>query len=353
MYPALRTNLGKLKHNAAFLKAQCKAQGIDIMAVTKVYCGHPELAQAVVDAGVNVLADSRVLNLKRLAPINATKVLLRLPLICEADDVVKYADVSLNSEIETIKALHQAAENQGKVHDVMLMVDLGDLREGVLPEDLMNFAGEVTKLGHIRIVGLGVNLTCYGGVMPDENNMNALVELAKKLEATFNLNLKWISGGNSSSLYLMNQGGMPSEINMLRLGESVVLGRETAYGDVIEGTHTDVFTLEAQIIELKEKDSLPKGTIGMDAFGNKPSFEDKGKMLRGILGIGRQDVNPSSLIPLDTRLEIVGASSDHLILDFTQAEGDYKVGDIVSFNLEYGALLNLWTSEYVTKVIEK
>lgn len=352
MYPVLRTNLSKLKHNGAHLKAECAKHGIEIMAVTKVYCGHPELAQVMVDAGIEILADSRISNLKRLAQIKATKVLLRLPLICEADLVVRYADMSLNSEMDTLRALNEAAKNVNKVHEVMLMVDLGDLREGVLPEDLLNFTQEVMTLTNIQVVGLGVNLTCYGGVMPDENNMGQLVELAKKLEATFNLQLKWLSGGNSSSLYLMNQGGMPKAVNLLRLGESIVLGRETAFGDVIDGTHTDVFTLEAQIIELKLKDSLPKGTIGMDAFGNKPTFEDKGKMLRGILGIGRQDVNPGSLIPTDERLEIVGASSDHLILDFTQAEGDYQVGGIVSFNVEYGALLNLWTSEYVTKVID-
>lgn len=353
MYPVLRTQLSKLKHNGSHLKTKCAEHGIDIMAVTKVYCGHPELAQAMVDAGIEMLADSRVSNLKRLSGIQATKVLLRLPLICEAQEVVSYADLSLNSEIETLKALSEAAAQIGKVHEVMLMVDLGDLREGVLPEDLMTFTKEVLTLANIRVVGLGVNLTCYGGVMPDENNMGQLVELAKMLEATFNLNLKWLSGGNSSSLYLMKKGGMPKAVNLLRLGEAIVLGRETAFGEIIEGTYTDVFTLEAQIIELKRKDSLPKGTIGMDAFGNKPSFTDKGKMLRGILGIGKQDVNPGSLIPTDERLEIVGASSDHLIIDFTQAEGDYRVGDVVSFNVEYGALLNLWTSEYVNKVIEK
>lgn len=353
MYPALKTDLKKLQHNAAFLKAQCADYGIDIMAVTKVYCGHPELAKAMLDAGITILADSRVLNLKRMSGLDAKKVLLRLPLIAEADEVVKYADISLNSEIKTIKALNESAKNQNKIHGVMLMVDLGDLREGVLPQNLTPFTREVLALEHIRIVGLGVNLTCYGGVMPDENNMGELVELAKTLEATFNIQLDWISGGNSSSLYLMKQGGMPKAVNVLRLGESIVLGRETAYGDVIEGTHTDVFTLEAQIVELKEKESLPKGTIGMDAFGNKPSFVDKGKMVRGILGIGKQDVNPSSLIALDERLEIVGASSDHLIVDFSRANGSYEVGDIVSFNVEYGALLNLWTSEYVTKVIKK
>lgn len=349
MYPALVTDLKKLKHNTQFLKDKCLANGIEIMTVTKVFCGNQVLAQAMVDAGVTMLADSRVSNLENLKDIKAEKVLLRLPMISEAAKVVEFADISLNSELTTLKALSEGAIAQGKKHKVILMVDLGDLREGVLPEDLMELFEETLKLTCIKIVGLGVNLTCYGGVMPDATNLGQLVSLAKEAETKFGIELKYISGGNSSSLYLLDQGGMPAEVNLLRLGEAVVLGRETAFGDVIEGTHTDVFTLEAEIIELKEKDSLPKGTIGMDAFGNHPTFEDKGRMLRGIIAIGKQDVNPSALIPVDETIEIIGASSDHLLMDFTKAAGKYKVGDAVKFNVEYGALLNLWTSSYIHK----
>lgn len=349
MYPALVTDLNKLKHNAQFLKSKCQAHDIDIMAVTKVFCAEPELAKALVEAGVTKLADSRVSNLARLQDLPVEKVLLRLPMISEAAEVVRFADISLNSELATLKALSHAAKEQNKLHQVILMVDLGDLREGVLPENLMTLAKETVALDHIEVAGLGVNLTCYGGVMPDAANLGQLVELAAELETTCGISLKWISGGNSSSLYLLDRNEMPEAVNLLRLGEAIVLGRETAFGDVIQGTHTDVFTLEAEIIELKEKDSLPKGTIGMDAFGNHPTFEDKGRMLRAILAIGKQDVNPGAIIPVDNRIEVIGASSDHLLMDFTKASGDYQVGDVVQFNVEYGALLNLWTSQYIHK----
>ena len=349
MYPALVTDLNKLKHNAQFLRTKCQAHGIDIMAVTKVFCAEPALASALVEAGVTKLADSRVSNLARIKDLPVEKVLLRLPMISEAAEVVRYADLSLNSELATLKALSSAAKQQNKRHQVILMVDLGDLREGELPENLMALAKDAMALDNIDVTGLGVNLTCYGGVMPDAVNLGQLVQLASEMEDTCGIQLKWISGGNSSSLYLLDRNEMPGAVNLLRLGEAIVLGRETAFGDVIEGTHTDIFTLEAEIIELKEKDSMPKGTIGMDAFGNHPTFEDKGRMLRAIIAIGKQDVNPSALIPLDKRIEVIGASSDHLLMDFTKAAGDYKVGDIVKFNVEYGALLNLWTSHYIHK----
>lgn len=349
MYPKLSVHLDRLKLNATHLKNECAKYGIETMAVTKVFCGDPILAQAMIDSGITILADSRVSNLAKLLDLKATKVLLRLPMKSQAEEVVKYVDVSLNSEIETLKALSQAAQKQNKVHEVLLMTDLGDLREGVLPEDLVPLAKAVQVLPNIKIKGIGVNLTCYGGVMPDENNLGQLVDLAKEVESTCGIQLEWISGGNSSSLYLLDQGKMPKQINNLRLGEAIVLGRETAFGDCIENTRTDAFVLHAELIELKEKDSLPKGTIGMDAFGEHPTFEDKGKMLRGILAIGKQDVNPSGLIPVDSRIEIIGASSDHLLVDFTKAASDYKVGDTLEFTLEYGALLSLYTSEYVEK----
>jgi len=117
-----------------------------------------------------------------------------------------------------------------------------------------------------------------------------LVNIAEKLERDFNIDIKIISGGNSSSLFLINENKLPSKINNLRIGEAILLGRETAYGKKIDGTFDDVFRLVCEVVENKEKPSVPVGEKGLDAFGNKPVFEDKGIMQRAILGIGRQDI---------------------------------------------------------------
>jgi len=299
-----------------------------------------------------MLADSRIENLKELkimAP-DVKRILLRLPMLSEIDDVVANADLSLNSEIETLKALSDAAKNINKKHEVIIMVDLGDLREGVLPDDLDDLIEQVIKFPNIELAGLGVNLTCYGGVIPDDNNLGCLVELAANIETKFDIKLKYVSGGNSSSLYKLINGTLPKGITNLRLGEAVVLGRETAYGDAIKNTYEDSFLLEAQIIELKEKDSMPTGQIGMDAFGNKPTFVDQGRMKRAIVAIGRQDVRVEGLTPVNPLVEIIGASSDHLILDVTKSEMALKLGDVVAFRVDYGALLTLMTSKYVEKI---
>jgi predicted amino acid racemase len=160
-----------------------------------------------------------------------------------------------------------------------------------------------------------------------------------------------VSGGNSGSLYLVKTGDIPDGINQLRLGESIVLGRETAFGNQIEGTYDDCFKLIAEVIEVKNKPSLPIGEIGMNAFGNKPGFVDKGLRKRAICAIGKQDINTEDIIPDDKAISILGASSDHLILDITDCDGVYRVGDTVSFKLTYGGILSSMTSEYVTKIL--
>ena len=163
------------------------------------------------------------------------------------------------------------------------------------------------------------------------------------------MKLSIVSGGNSSSLYKVFDSTMPKGVNNLRIGEAIVLGRETAYGNHIEGCYDNAFTIKGEIVEVKQKPSVPIGEIGMDAFGNTPHFEDKGMMKRAIIALGRQDIKVDGMFPYDKKTEIIGASSDHLILDVTKSEKKYKVGDIVEFNVDYGCLLQAMTSEYVYK----
>lgn len=349
--PRIEIDINKVKHNTKVLVDLCKKHHIGIAGVTKVFCAIPQVANAMIEGGVKYLADSRIENLKKLAELNIPKLLLRLPMISQVHEVVKYADISLNSELSTIEELSKEAIKLNKVHEIILMVDLGDLREGVWVDDVNSIVKEILKLKGIKLKGIGTNLTCYGGVLPNKENLGQLAGIADEIKNEFNIELDIISGGNSSSLYIIEKNEIPDKINNLRLGESIVLGRETAYGNSIDNTYQDAFKLAAEIIELKVKPSIPIGEIGMDAFGNKPTFEDKGNRKRAILAVGRQDVNPDNLIPINEKIEIIGASSDHLIIDVTDSEKEYKVGDEIKFNLEYGALLQLTTSEYIHKQI--
>ncbi|MDO5301600.1 MAG: ornithine racemase Orr [Tissierellia bacterium] len=354
-YPRMTINTKQLEENARTLKNLLQENGIETLAaVTKVYCGNPEVAAAVVRGGVDYLADSRIQNLVRLQEFELPKILMRIPMLSEVDDVVKYADISFNSEIATLKALNEAAEKAGKNHKVVLMVDLGDLREGFYKEEHFYEAVELVlnEYKNLTLHGVGVNLTCYGAVIPKKYILDELVAYAKGIEERYGYKVEMVSGGNSSSVYLVGKEDL-SGINNLRLGEVMVLGTESAYGELMEGLHPDVWTLEAQIIECKEKPSVPPHEdLGRDAFGRKPHFDDLGVRKRAIIAVGKQDVDIEHLVPHDEGLRMLGQSSDHTIVDVTDGEKDYQVGDVLKFHLDYVSVLSLNTSEYVEKVIE-
>ncbi len=348
-YPKIIIDLRKIEANTRLLTELCRSHGVEPVGVTKVSCGDPEVARAMLAGGMNMLAESRVENAIRLkqSGIDVPLMLLRLPMPSQAELVVENFHCSLNSELATIQALDRAAAAVDKVHQVVLMVDLGDLREGILPEDVEKTVAQIAPLAHIRLLGLGTNLTCYGGVIPSRENLGQLLSLNKKAEAIYGHSLPVISGGNSSSLPLLLAGKLPP-VTQLRLGEGIMLGRETIARQPIPGAHLDCFTLEAEVIELRTKSSLPSGEIGQDAFGGTPSFEDRGNHLRAIIALGRQDIAVDSLeTPEGT--DILGASSDHLLLDVSGYKNKLKVGDRLVFSPGYGALLAAMTSAYVSK----
>lgn len=352
MYPKLKIDISKLRHNVKKISQMCHKKNIKMAFVTKSFCAQSEVVKSLCDEGIDYIADSRIKNLRKLKDITLPKILIRIPMLCEAEDVIDYSDISFNSELETIKKLNEISKNKNKVHKIVLMFDLGDLREGYFYEDdLFNNIREILRLENIELIGIATNLTCYGAIIPSEENIGRLVNIAHKIEDEFNLNLDIVSGGNSSSLDLMMKDNMPEGVTNLRIGESIVLGRETAYSKNIDGTYQDAFKLVCQIVECKEKPSIPIGEIGVDAFGNKPVYKDKGILKRAIVAIGKQDIDTDSLIPIDTSIEILGASSDHMILDISNSEIDYKVGDEVEFLLTYGGLMSTSTSEYVSKEI--
>jgi predicted amino acid racemase len=350
-YPALLIDKAKLEENTKTVLKNCKAYGIDVAAVTKCYCAIPELAEAQVKAGVKMLADSRVENLKKLKDIPVTKMLIRIPMISQAADVVKYADISLNSEIQVIKALSAEAVKQGKKHKVMMMIDIGDLREGCLFEDALALADQIIAQEGIILAGIGANYSCFGGVLADRHNLGQLLEIKDKVEKKHNITIELVSGGNSCTYHVMEAGEIPAGVNHFRLGELIILGYDVQMNRAYEGAHRDVFTLAAEIVELKEKPSKPFGKIGVDAFGCVPVFPDYGIRKRAILAIGRQDCKIDDITPRTQGATIVGASSDHMIVDLTDCTGTFKVGDVLEFDVAYGALLALSTSEYVSKNI--
>lgn len=331
-----------LRHNYRTISDICRKRAISFTAVTKCVCSCTEIVETAIQNGADSIADSRPEKLAALA-IDVPRMCIRISAPQEAEDVVHACEISLQSEKETILALARAANAQGKRHKVVLMIDLGDLREGVYFEnerELRALAECILANDSLEFYGVGTNLSCYGSILPDRKNLGELVKIAHELRRFYGIELPLVSGGATSTLPMVLDGTLPEGINNLRIGEAALFGFNAAKNAFFPELGSGAFVLESPIIERKTKPSLPVGTQSLNAFGEKVEFVDSGDMLRGICAFGRQTVDPSSIWPVDERLAILGASSDHALLNLDRAS-EYAVGDTVSFRLGYGSVLRL------------
>ena len=347
--PRLEINLGKIAHNTRWLKNHYAKKDIQVIGVTKAICGHADIVNTLINSGISLLGDSRIENIKKmqLAGITVPMLLLRTPLLSQVEDVAKHCFISHNTEISVIQRLSALSIKRGVIHNIILMIELGDLREGILPSQLESIISKTLLLGGVKIVGVGTNLACFGGIKPTDKNMSELSAIAKDVERQLGYKLSYISGGNSANYEWFNDTKDLKGINSLRIGESIYLGCDPLTRKPIPGLFTDAFTLVAEVIESNVKDSVPSGEVYQNAFGEAPEHENKGLMKRAILGLGLQDVAVSGLEPrID--VEVIGVSSDHLILNSKNEK--LKVGKELEFDLNYAALLAAMTSSYVTKL---
>ncbi len=347
----LEIDLDAVAHNARTLVDRLAAVGVSVTGVTKASLGAAPLARALLAAGVRTLGESRIENVESLrrAGITAPITLIRSPLITEAQRVVEHTRTSLVTELAVLRALSVAAGELGRDHGVVLMVELGDLREGILPADLGTVVDETLRLPGLVLRGIGTNLACQSGAAPDTANMTQLSDLADTIEAATGATLEVVSGGNSANLDWALGNPDVGRVNDLRLGESILLGCETLERRPLDGLRTDAFTLVAEVIEAKLKPSTPWGELHQTAFGTAAAVpvRDADDAARVILAVGRQDVDPGGL-HAPSGMEVLGASSDHLVL---RADGPVPhVGAEVRLTVcGYEALLRAMTSPFVTR----
>ena len=352
----IEVDCARLQRNTEAIARLCAPQGIEVVGVTKACCGHPEVARAMLAGGARALAESRLGNVRRLRQggIDVDVMLLRLPAMSEAEEVVRMTQVSLNSQVETVRALSQAASNQGVTHRVILMVETGDRREGVMPEHALEAARAMASLPNIALTGVGANTTCIGGVLPTRENTQTLVEVAESIEQRLGIRLQTISGGNSASLALLLRGEMPPRVNQLRIGGAILIGEVDSTGDWPEAMpHQDAFTVSAEVIEVETKPSAPEGRLAPNAFGEIPEWPDQGLRRRAILAMGRQDLQIENLLPRRPGVTILGASSDHLVLDVTEASPPVILGEELEFRPLYGAVATGMSSTVARQIIKK
>lgn len=349
-------NTKKLKSNYDYLDHLFKQNGIQWSVVSKMLCGNKKYLEILLNMGIKQVCDSRISNLKTIKSINphVETVFIKPPAKRSVSKVVEYADISLNTSFETIQLLSEAAMNANKTHRIIIMVEMGELREGVLRDDLVDFYSKVFHLPNIEVIGIGTNLTCMYGVLPSHDKLIQLSLYKQLIEAKFNRKIPFISGGASVTIPLIKKHMLPKGINHFRVGETLFLGTDVYHDTVFRHMNNDVFKLYAEIIELYEKPNTPSGEMGSNLEGEKIDFNNRhyNTSYRAIVDVGLLDVEANHIMPVKNNMQIAGASSDMIVIDLGDNEDNLKTGDLIEFRMDYMGVLRLMNSDYVEKKIE-
>jgi predicted amino acid racemase len=350
-------DIKKLKSNFDYLDTLFKKNKIEWSVVTKILSGNKTVLTELLKFDIKQVCDSRASNLKEIKLINPKieTIYIKPPAKRSIENIVKYADISVNTEIETIKMLSKEAKKQNKTHKIIIMIELGDLREGVLGEDFIDFYESIFKLEHIEVVGLGTNLSCLYGVLPNHDKLIQLSLYEQLVEAKFNRHIPYVSGGTSVTIPLIFQNLLPKGVNHFRIGETLFLGTDVYNNRSFAKMHDDVFALHTEIIELMEKSVVPSGEMGTNVDGESYEFDQDNigaTSYRAIIDLGLLDVEPEHIELIDESLKFAGASSDMIVIDLGGNKKNYKVGDIIEFKLDYMGILRIMNSKYIEKKVK-
>jgi predicted amino acid racemase len=356
----------KIKDNIKYLSQYFKEHGIYWSLITKVFSGDQEFLKNVltddVIQNINSVGDSRLTSLKNLKEVNPDMrtIYIKPPAKMYADDIIKYADISLNSSFTTILALNEAAKKAGKTHQIIIMVELGELREGIKRTELMTFYEKAFQLSNIDIIGIGSNLGCMYGVEPTYDKLLQLSLYKELISAKFNKELKYVSGGTSITLPMIERNEVPKDINHFRIGEAVFFGISPLDNKQFKELSIEAFEFTANIIELEEKKLVPDGIISDANIGHTANFDKEDiteTSIKAILDFGLLDVDQKDIEFMDTELDYVGITSDMLVIDIgknktKEGKKKYKIGDKIRFKPNYMAVARLLNSKFINKKYE-
>ena len=353
----VKFDVNKLKYNFDFLDKLFGKNNIHWAVVSKILSGNKLYLTELLKLDIKQMCDSRVSNLKMVKQLKpeVETIYIKPPAKRAIPNVVKYADISMNTEFSTIQLLSDEAKKQDKVHKIIIMIELGELREGVMAEDFMDFYEKVFLLPNIKVIGIGTNLSCLYGVLPNSDKLIQLSLYEQLIEAKFNRQIPFVSGGSSVTIPMIQQNILPKGINHFRVGETLFIGTDVYNSLPFKGMKTNLFKLYSEIIELIEKPIIPQGDFGTNLEGNSFEF-DQDKLgetsYRAIIDIGLLDVPSEHLFPTNSEVSIVGASSDMVVVDLGQNKSKLKTGDLIEFNLDYMGVLRIINSKYIEKIVK-
>ena len=357
---SLTIHTGRILDNIKKLDKHLAEHNIGWTLVTKLLNGHrPVLEKLIASDEIQQLhsvGDSRVSNLKVVKSINPDirTMYIKPPAINQTANVVRYADVSLNSSHKTIAALNKAAREQDKQHEIIVMIEMGELREGVVRGNVMDFYERIFEMENIRVRGIGTNLGCMYGVEPTFDKLIQLSLYAHLIEAKFDVKMELVSGGSSITLPLISRKKVPAGINHFRIGDTAFFGKSLSTNKQFRDLSTTAFDFSAEILEIEEKEIVPDGEIGSAAIGQTAGVmedEDGQRSYRALVDFGEIDVNAANLALKDRSVQFAGSTSDMTVYDLGSKSGRYEVGSKLHFTPNYIAVARLMHSRYIDKLV--
>lgn len=349
--PKLTIDSAKIKHNIKAIQSFCVLKGLQLVGVVKSCQMIPALVMLFQESGISALGISDIdINSRLGARLGGSPLLITMPKPSQADIVVSSFRASVNSELVTIRALSNAAEKHQTTHEVTLMIETGDLREGILPEDVVRSVRSILEFRspYLKLTGIGTNLACCSGTLPTEANMSVLNDVALDVERQLGHRFEKVSVGGSIMLDWLESHQLPRQINELRIGEAILLGTIPSINRRHHALFHDAFLFKGVILEVKEK-PVPVGRNGPEVVCGGRAVVKSRVRKRAVVDFGRINTVPDDLQCLDSNVLYVGCTSDYSVFDVTECSSPLAPGDEICFIPNYRAMTQSLISPYVTR----
>ncbi len=354
----------KILSNIEKISDYLSNKNISWTLVTKILSGNKEILKEILISDIikqtHSIGDSRISNLKAIKKIkpDIITIYIKPPAIRYIKDVVTYADISLNTSKETVMALNDEAKRQGKIHKIIIMIEMGELREGIIGDNIISFYRQIFDLPNIFVEGIGTNLGCMYGIEPTFDKIVQLSLYKQFLEALFKKDIPLMSAGTSITLPLVSSKKYPPGANHFRIGEAAFLGVSPLNGKRFRNLSNNVFVFYGNIVEMEKKSMIPDGKISEGSVGHiAEDIEniEESKSNRAILDFGILDVDPDKMESLNKNISFMGTTSDMTVYDVkdkkTLSGKHYKVGSRIRFKPSYIAVARLMNSRFISKKI--
>jgi ornithine racemase len=345
MYPLITLDLDAIGRATGTLAERLLLRGIELVGVTKAVDGEPAVGQTMLEAGAAGLADSRLPALVRLAAhALAPLTLLRAPQPRDIPAAAQIADRVLLCDAPTAAAM--GARAPGLPVELLLTIDLGDRREGVLPGQAAEAARRLSGLPGTTLAGVAVNFACLSGQLPSLALFHRAEEVLATVAEAGAIETPLLSLGGSCCLQYLDQF-KPRFRTEIRSGGGPLYGYDFVSNAPLEGLDRVDPILSATVLESFFKPPAPPGASGLDAFGHVPETAlPNDPAWHALVALGRRDCEPQGLRPLIDGAWLAGMTSDVGVL-ITPRE--LRPGDIVEFGCDYDALVRAVTSPYVAR----